>query len=102
MGEVTLEGSLFVADRLYIVYLRSPLVPVDPSFRALSGRLKFTVRCHKFNKDSLSRVYLVVDAGQALPQRLLLPPCIACRRVAPPSQNLVRRFPSGLVSPEWI
>ena len=27
--------------------------PVDPSFRALSGRLKFTVRRHKFNKDSL-------------------------------------------------
>ena len=29
--------------------------PVDPSFRALSGRLKFTVRRNKFNKDSLSR-----------------------------------------------
>ena len=27
--------------------------PVDPSFRALSGRLKFTVRRHKFIKDSL-------------------------------------------------
>ena len=25
-----------------------------PSFRALSGRLKFTVRRHKFNKDSFS------------------------------------------------
>ena len=24
----------------------------DPSFRALSGRLQFTVRRHKFNKDS--------------------------------------------------
>ena len=32
----------------------SLLGPVDPSFRALSGRLKFTVRRHKFNKDSLS------------------------------------------------
>jgi len=31
----------------------SPLGPVDASFRALSGRLKFTVR-HKFNKDYLS------------------------------------------------
>ena len=33
---------------------RSPMLdgPVDPSFRALSGRLKFTVRRHKFNKDS--------------------------------------------------
>ena len=27
----------------------------DPSFRALSGRLKFMVRRHEFNKDSLSR-----------------------------------------------
>ena len=26
---------------------------IDHSFRALSGRLKFTVRCHKFNNDSL-------------------------------------------------
>ena len=25
------------------------LVPIDPSFRALSGRLQFTVRRHKFN-----------------------------------------------------
>ena len=32
----------------------SLLGPVDPSFRALSGRLKFTVRRHKFNKDILS------------------------------------------------
>jgi len=31
-----------------------PLGPVDPSSRALSGRLKFTVRRRKFNKDSLS------------------------------------------------
>jgi len=30
------------------------LGPVVPSFRALSGPLKFTVRRHKFNKDSLS------------------------------------------------
>jgi len=29
----------------------SLLGPVDPSFRALSGRLKFTVRRHKSNKD---------------------------------------------------
>ena len=28
--------------------------PVDASFRALSGRLQFTVRHHKFNKDPLS------------------------------------------------
>ena len=31
----------------------SVLGPVDPSFRARSGRLKFLVRRHKFNKDSL-------------------------------------------------
>ena len=31
----------------------SLLGPVDPSFRALSGRLGFTVRRHKFSKDSL-------------------------------------------------
>ena len=29
--------------------------PAVSSFRTLSGRLKFTVRRHKFNKDSLSR-----------------------------------------------
>jgi len=29
------------------------LGPADPSFRALSGRLKLTVRRHKFNKVSL-------------------------------------------------
>ena len=34
--------------------LSSLLGPVDPSFRALSGRLKFTVQRHKFNIDSLS------------------------------------------------
>ena len=27
----------------------SLLGPIDPSFRALSGRLKFTVRRHQFN-----------------------------------------------------
>jgi len=32
----------------------SRLGPVVPSFRALSVRLKFTFRRHKFNKDSLS------------------------------------------------
>ena len=31
------------------------LRPVDPSFRALSGRLKFTVRRHTLNKYSLSK-----------------------------------------------
>ena len=38
---------------LYIVSSSLP-GPVVPSFRALSGRLKFTARRHKFNQDSLS------------------------------------------------
>ena len=51
------RGILFVAyDRFFTVHLQSPLGPVDPSFRALSGRLEFMVRCHKFKKDSLYRV----------------------------------------------
>ena len=33
----------------------SLLGPAGPSFQALSGRLKFTVRRHKFNNDSLFR-----------------------------------------------
>ena len=42
--------------RLQVVHRVSSslLGPVVPSFRALSGRLKFTVRRHKFNKYSLS------------------------------------------------
>ena len=35
------------------MYVQSPSSPVDPSVRALSGRLEFTVRRHKFNEDSL-------------------------------------------------
>jgi len=38
---------------LQIVHRHSPLGPVDPSFRALYGRLKLTVQRHQFNKDSL-------------------------------------------------
>ena len=34
-------------------FVNTALGPVIPSFRALSGRLKFTIRHHKFNKDSL-------------------------------------------------
>ena len=49
--------ALLVIRRLEVVHRVSSrlLGPVVPSFRALSGRLKFTVRRHKFNKDSLSR-----------------------------------------------
>jgi hypothetical protein len=42
----------FIAYKFNIVYRQGPLGPADPSFRALSGRLKFTVRRHKL--DSLS------------------------------------------------
>ena len=56
--------SLFVALRFFIVHLQSPLGPVDPSFRALYGRLKFTVRRHKFNKDSLIPAQKVVNLYQ--------------------------------------
>ena len=47
-----------VGRRLLVVHRVSSslLGPVDFSFRALSGRLKFTVRRHKLNKDSLFRV----------------------------------------------
>ena len=41
----------FSVDELF--YFSSLLGPVDPSCQALSGRLKFTFRRHKFNKDSL-------------------------------------------------
>jgi len=37
-----------------MVYCQVSLGPVDPSFRALDGRLKFTVRRHEINKDSFS------------------------------------------------
>ena len=42
--------------RLYVVHRASSslLGPVVSSFRALSGRLKITVRRHTFNKDSFS------------------------------------------------
>jgi len=39
------------------------LGPVDPSFRALSGRLKLTVRRHQFNKDSVSSLPLGLSTG---------------------------------------
>ena len=39
-------------DSFFIVHRQNPLGPVDPSYRALSGRVKFMVRRHKFNKDS--------------------------------------------------
>jgi len=53
---------------LQIVLSRSSLLgPVDPSFRALSGRLTFTVRRDKFHKDSLPHgrwVLVLTDHSQ--------------------------------------
>ena len=43
----------FVTYRFYNVYRQGPSGPVDPSFRALCGRFKFTVRLRTFNKDSV-------------------------------------------------
>ena len=46
----------------------SLLGPVDPSFRAFSGRLKFTVRRHVFDQKSLSLQDLEVEM-KSLPGR---------------------------------
>ena len=56
--------------RVYVVHrIWSSLSgPVDPSFRALSGRLKFTIRRHKFNKDSLCCVRMVCPCARNMPQ----------------------------------
>ena len=42
--------------------ITSLLGPVEPSFGALSGRLKFTVRRHKFNKDSVRTAASIIAA----------------------------------------
>ena len=55
-------GFLTLALHTRIQPSSSPLDPVVPSFRALSGRLKFTVRRHQFNKDSLPQT-LACSAG---------------------------------------
>ena len=57
--------------------------PVDPLLRALSGRLEFTVRRHKFDKDSRSQhlqmrlvrcPYTRDIQGQDSPRLLWVPP----------------------------
>ena len=53
--------SLLFAYRFFIIHRQSPLGPVDSSFRALSGRLKLTVRRHKSNKDSSPRRLLYLS-----------------------------------------
>ena len=60
MPFLPMSGSVQVGVRLSgkvlheLAMLGSCLGPVIPSFRTLSGRLKFTVRRHEFNKDALS------------------------------------------------
>ena len=49
----TRQNAAF-SQPLYTPSVSSSLLgPVDPSLRALSGRLNFTARRHKLNKDSL-------------------------------------------------
>ena len=60
---------------------------VDPSFRALSGRLKFTVRRHQCNEDSLSSVQcpMFLQFAQALaypPDPFKLSPQIVTSKVS--------------------
>jgi len=53
--EVSASVLSFIRRRQVLHRVSSSLLgPVHPSFRALSGRLKFMVRRHKLNKDSLS------------------------------------------------
>ena len=56
MRKATRSGSSCKIQKMYAstFFVEAPECPGqpsgDPSFRALSGRLKFTVRHHKFNK----------------------------------------------------
>ena len=45
-----MRGAQFTCQYARFVLLG----PIDPSFRALYGRLKFTARRHKFDEDSFS------------------------------------------------
>ena len=55
--QISVKGVNTIVEKLGSApdYRSSLLGPVVPSFRALSRRLKFTVRRYKFNKDSLLR-----------------------------------------------
>ena len=53
MDEVPLYGDARIEGAFEARNTENFLLPA--SFRALSGRLKFTVRRHKFNDDSLLR-----------------------------------------------
>ena len=69
----------------------------DPSFRALSGRLKFTVRRHKFNRDSLfsRQARRPPQGGHHLPRdRSWTPACLRRRGTASSGSS---RLSLGLV-----
>ena len=51
-SRLRMQGSLGWADTL-VRFRVQGLGSIDPSFRALAGRLKFKVRHHYFNNDSL-------------------------------------------------
>ena len=97
-----LEGVLAAANDPYPHAVASPN---DPSFRALSGRLKFTVRRHKFNKYSLLPRNLepafrspkpgVFDSVSRCAHRVWSSP----RRTTP---TLTRLLPPLIAMVEWI
>ena len=87
------EEGVSTRCRFYIVYRQSHLGPVDPSFRALSGRLKFTVRRHKINNDSLS-------VGGRLACGKLRLVCVLCRDHAPHAY-LQRERESSFLTTYW-
>ena len=76
--EVQICKSLLILRSPILLGVSSSLLgPVDPSFRALSGSLKFTVRRHKFNKDSSLFVPVPLEGGSryissSSPWRMLL------------------------------
>ena len=66
---------------------------VDPSLRASSGRLKFTVRHDKFNKKSFSRCVKVdYEAAKPNASDLVVPDDLL---------TMVRPLPNGAVYFSW-
>ena len=69
--------------------------PVHPSFRALPGRLKFTVRRHKFNKDILSAGKALTEWTRALCRRPRARcPQLRARQRKPPQPSTLNPQPS--------
>ena len=59
-GVLVVSHTSFISSPLWTSQVSGcGLFSVHPSFRALSGRLKFTVRGHKFNEYSLSFPYIL-------------------------------------------